>query len=64
MILSFDSSCQAHLHLVEAVLELGGLVGRIDVDQDQTSFGSSKLGQVPSKFKFDPLSQNTNKYKK
>ena len=56
MILSFDSS-QGLLHLVEAVLELGGLVGRVDVDQDQTGFGSSKLGQVPSKCKFG---QNAN----
>ena len=33
--------------LVEAVLELIGLVGRVDVDEDEAGFSSRKLGQVP-----------------
>ena len=46
--MSFISN-KAHLHLVEAVLELIGLVGGVDVDQDETGFGRRELGQVPFK---------------
>ena len=33
--------------LVEAVLELRGLVGGVNVDQDQPRLGRGKLGEVP-----------------
>jgi hypothetical protein len=34
-------------HVVECELELGGAVGRIEVDQDESRFGARELRQGP-----------------